>query len=887
MAAGAMNLPDGFVLDQPSAPQQPATSGNGLPDGFVLDAAPVQRAAIPQGATHITVGAQTSSPPQDNFSKILTDFQNQGLAAGQRTTPNIAAQSKNLISADVQEGDDGNAYFVDPSSGKLQLTDSNKQVILRDPADGRLKVYARTANTNEGVLSAAGRLLGTGLATGAPVSRGTTIGAPVVEAAMKPPPEVVSAAGRLSEAIGSPVNVPRAIASDNIAVQRIGQGIRNVPVVGDAIPRATQQLADDLGGAVQTIANEYGHGSGPNVANRISNVLGGAAQQETRAATDSARRVDEAALAAFEQSQRNGAQALDAADAQSLQNARRSIGDISPQDMGQAITNRLRAGEQSARARKEQLYTAAGQSDGAIRADAVAPVHARVAQSLEDQGRVIDGVLTPASSRMMGELQRFSNLNIENRAVGSRLPVPGGETPTRAAVSMQGIEQVRKRLNGMSQAATNDADRSAARRIIQEFDNWLGDSFDRALFSGSDEALNAFREARAANTDWRTRFGFNARDDADRVVNQIATGNVTPQEVSNWLVGASKVGSKGVSSRLLTRIAEATGNDPETMQAIRGGVWNRLSQSTGGVEAKTGEKVANDIQEFLNGSGRDVANRLFTSEQRGIMSAYADTLRRTQASREHLVELGRITKPTSTEVGVGPMQELANTVLGRNGRPDEALFTAINSYAKSGSKGDVHTLAKLVQALPVEDRGNLAGSIIRQIGVSPRTGQFSPDVFASQWRTYTPQAKTILFGNAGAHRQALDDINTISERLKQVGSKFGNPSGTAQNANFLGLASGLIAAPLTTLTSAIGGAAAAKVLSSPASAVSAAKWAKSYQALVLAPSAQRLAAFELASRNLANTAGVNVTPAEFLRAVQGPIQTRAQDEQPEPVRVVH
>lgn len=817
--------------------------------------------------------AQMTAPPRDNFAQILTDFQNQGAAAGQRTTPNIEAQSKNLISANVQEGDDGNAYYVDPVSGKLLPTDSNKQVMLRDPADGKLKVYGRTDSTDEGVLSSAGRMLGTGLATGAPTSRIVGPATEAMQAAQSPGSQVVEASQRLG------VGVPRAIASDRTAVQRIGQGIRNIPVVGDAIPRATQQLSDDLGSTVQRVAGEFGQGSGPNVANRIGNTIGNAAQQETRAAVDSARRTDEAVQAAFEQSQRAGAQALDTTDAHSLQAARQAVGDLSPQDMGQAITARLRAGEQAARARKEQLYNAAGNSDAAISADAVGGVRARVAQALENDGRVIDGVLTPASSRMLDELQRFSDLNIENRAVGARLPSPAGDAPARAAVNMQGVEQVRKRLNGLSRAATNDADRSAARSIIREFDNWLSDSFDNALFSGSDDALNAFREARAANADWRTRFGFNARDDADRIVNRIATGEVTPQEVSNWLVGASKVGSKGVSSRLLTRIAEATGNDPEAMQAIRGGIWNKLSQSTGGVDAKAGGRVANDINEFLNGSGRDVANRLFTPEQRGIMSAYADTLRRTEAGREHLAEAGRVTKPTSTEVGTGPMQGLADTVLGRNGRTDEALFSAINSYAKSGSRGDVQTLARLVKAIPQQDRGDLAGAIIRQVGISPRTGQFSPDVFASQWQAYTPQAKAILFGNAGTHRQALDDIMTISERLKQVGSRFGNPSGTAQNTNIFAMGAGAIAAPLTTLTAAIGGGVAARLLASPAGAASAAKWTRTYFALRIAPSAQRLAAFEMASRNLANTAGVNATTADFLRAVQGTVPARAQDEQ--------
>jgi hypothetical protein len=867
---------------QPSAPSFDDHFGGNVPAPQNADAVTSDLRKL---ATERTTGQKSSAA-----SQIATDFMNQGSAASQGTTPNISAQQPNLISTETTIDELGNILYRDPQTGQLVQTDSSKQVALRDPADGIIKVYARTDSNNEGVLSSAGRLLMMGLATGAPVSRGTSIAPQAFEAAAKPGKEAVSAAGRLSETVGFPVNVPRAIASDSTSVQRIGQGIRNIPIVGDAIPRATQQLADDLGGAVQRVAGEFGQGSGPNVANRIGNTIGYAAQQETRAAVDSARRSDEAVSAAFEQAQRNGAQALDATDQRALQSAIQAVGDMSPQDMGQAITARLRSGEQAARARKEQLYGIAGNSDGAISAEAVNDVRARVAQSLENDGRVIDGVLTPASSRMMDELQRFASLNIENRAVGTRLPSPAGETPVRVAVSMQGVEQVRKRLNGLSRAATNDADRSAARSIVREFDNWLGDAFDNALFSGSDDALNSFRAARAANAEWRTRFGFNARDDADRVVNRIVTGDVTSQEVSNWLIGAGKVGSKGVSSRLLTRIAEATGNDPEAMQAIRGGIWNRLSQSTGGVDAKAGAKVANEINEFLNGSGRDVANRLFTPEQRGVMSAYADTLRRTESGRERLAEAGRITKPTSIEVGIGPMQEMANTVLGRGGRTDEALFSAINAYAKSGSRGDVHTLAQLVKAIPAEDRGDLAGAIIRQVGISPQTGQFSPDVFASQWRTYSPQAKAILFGNAGPHRQALDDIMLISDRLKQVGSRFGNPSGTAQNTNMFAMGAGMLAAPLTSLAAATGGVMAARLLSAPAGAASAAKWTRAYSALAIAPSAQRLAAFEIASRNLANTAnslGGNLSSSDFIRAVQGSVQGRASDEQPEPERVIY
>lgn len=696
--------------------------------------------------------------------------------------------------------------------------------------------------------------------------------------------DIAAAASRVSDVAPETVNVPRAFASDNIATQRTAQGIRNLPVIGDAIPRATGEMTDQLGNAVKSIASSYGEGSGPNVASRIGRDIGAQAEGETQAANTAAANSDAAVLADWERAHTSARDAIGAAETDAADAARRSVGDMSPQDMGTTLIARLRQGEREAHATKERLYGIAANSDGAIDATAVRGIRGDVTRSLDEQGLVVDPLLTPAASRMVTELDNISSLRIPNRVASPRAVGPAGDDVSVAAVNMQGLEQTRKRLNALSRAATNDADRGAARHVISAYDDWLGSAFDNALFSGSDEALNAYRQARAANADWRTRFGFNARDDADRIVNRIVTGEVTPQEVSNYIVGASKVGAKGVSSRLLTRLAEATGGDPEALQAIRGGVWNRLSQATEGAAAKPSAKIINDISEFLNNSGRDVANRLFTPEQQGVMRAYADTLRRGGVARETLEEAAKNSKPSSMKVNAGPMQDLANAVLGKNGKSDEALFRAIDSYAKAGGRSDIQTLADIVRNIPAKDRGDLAGSIIRNLGQSEQTGGFSLDLYASQWAKYTPQAKAILFGNSGSYRTALDDIAKISQRYKDIGKRFGNPSGTAQNANLLGTAAWVAASPYTAIPTLFGAGVAAKMLSAPAGAASLAKWGNAYQALQFSPTAQRLVAFQMASRNLTTTAsgfGANVNPMDLMRLIQSPGKAAADEQQPQ------
>lgn len=118
-----------------------------------------------------------AEPEPSSITKLTTDFLNQGSAAGQRTTPVISAQAPNLISDNVYQNDAGEMQYKDPATGQIVTTDQNKQVILRDPADNKLKVYARTEDTNEGLLSSLGRLIGTGMGSSAPETTAVSVAA--------------------------------------------------------------------------------------------------------------------------------------------------------------------------------------------------------------------------------------------------------------------------------------------------------------------------------------------------------------------------------------------------------------------------------------------------------------------------------------------------------------------------------------------------------------------------------------------------------------------------------------------------------------------------------------------------------------------------------------
>jgi hypothetical protein len=201
--------------------------------------------------------------------EIYPGFMAQQQAAGQRTTPVISAQAPNFLGP-ATEDELGNVGYKD-ANGQFVLTDKNKHVVLTDPADNTRKVYARTPATDEGVLSATGRMAGTMMGPGNIM-------------VSKAAPVAIQAAERLG------TEVPRAIATESPLVRFAGQAIAKVPGGGplqEAIPQSIEQLggkvssaADLAGGAVDPALAGQGFVQGvekvfkPRVAGETSQAYG-------------------------------------------------------------------------------------------------------------------------------------------------------------------------------------------------------------------------------------------------------------------------------------------------------------------------------------------------------------------------------------------------------------------------------------------------------------------------------------------------------------------------------------------------------------------------------------------------------------------------------------
>lgn len=220
-------------------------------------------------------------------------------------------------------------------------------------------------------------------------------------------------------------------------------------------------------------------------------------------------------------------------------------------------------------------------------------------------------------------------------------------------------------------------------------------------------------------------------------------------------------------------------------------------------------------------------------------------------------------------------------IVGANGdAPVEQVFDRLAAMASSSSRADIGKLAQARKAIGADDWNEFASGAVQRLGRDVE-GKFSPERFLTDYGKISGAGKDVLFRSGGKSELAshLDDIATVSSRFKEL-RKFANPSGTSQSI-FGGLEGvALLHAPLTTIGTVAGARILSTALARPASAASVAKLSRAQLALAMSPSPSRLASYTLAARNLISTLDLKaVTPADFLKSLQGPVPARAQDEQ--------
>ena len=227
---------------------------------------------------------------------------------------------------------------------------------------------------------------------------------------------------------------------------------------------------------------------------------------------------------------------------------------------------------------------------------------------------------------------------------------------------------------------------------------------------------------------------------------------------------------------------------------------------------------------------------------------------------------------------ISDRREALAKIVGASGdTAPEKVFDRLTAMAGTGPRADINKLARARKVMGADDWNEVASSVVSRLGRDVE-GNFSPQRFLTDYGNMSDAGRNLLFKSTNNPLKShLDDIAEVSSRFKRL-QQFANPSGTARGV----AGASLFFQPLVTLKAVVGARVAASILSKPAQAASAAKWAQAKYALAASPSPARMAAYAMASRNLISTLGdqaQGITVPDFMRALQGPSPAGAQNEQ--------
>lgn len=219
----------------------------------------------------------------------------------------------------------------------------------------------------------------------------------------------------------------------------------------------------------------------------------------------------------------------------------------------------------------------------------------------------INPQLTPVASAAIAQLD-----DITNPLKQARDPDTGRIVPRDTPLTMQDVDQARKRLNtyygaalqGAQGQARNYTDLNAMRQIMNAFDTFVSQKLRTNYIGGDGAAVGAALDtARAAHSNFRKTFTPQGAGDVvgpaiQKVLGRQEGQAATPEEVSNLLYGNGGTPVK-VGQRLITMF----GADSPEIGAVKQGLVSHIMQRPAGKAAWSPSDVADRIDQYTRGPG--------------------------------------------------------------------------------------------------------------------------------------------------------------------------------------------------------------------------------------------------------------------------------------------
>ena len=234
------------------------------------------------------------------------------------------------------------------------------------------------------------------------------------------------------------------------------------------------------------------------------------------------------------------------------------------------------------------------------------------------------------------------------------------------------FEKRRMFINDLINSAKKEGgpDYRALINIKKQYDKFINDAVDNALFSGSKKALKAIGNARKAVIERERLFGLNPiikngqiiKDKAGEVLNKIINDpDITPFEVINYAIGSKKIGVGQTPLRVIRRLKQIIGVDN-----ISKGLSNRdfVGLRTAVFERVLSNAIVNNrfvparvVKEFddIFKNNKEFMNELFTSAEQKQLRKLVEVIRKTLEPKDvaNLSNTGSVLSRALQQAGRG------------------------------------------------------------------------------------------------------------------------------------------------------------------------------------------------------------------------------------------
>lgn len=233
------------------------------------------------------------------------------------------------------------------------------------------------------------------------------------------------------------------------------------------------------------------------------------------------------------------------------------------------------------RRQSEQVVQAADRLSGgrAVRAQGFEAIQEAVMEakfankqlvtSLYDQAKATNAAIPAREFGRLPDLMRTSlegyDLNAFPivRARMGEMDAFVANLPDNASVRLNAISQFRARLNRTKPPANDLAQNTALSIMKGQLDSFVDAAFNADMISGDPTAVTRWKNARAANADYRERFS------ANKVIRQLTEQAAEPEQIKKWVLNSSATGASPEAGALVGRLKSILGEDSPQFTALR------------------------------------------------------------------------------------------------------------------------------------------------------------------------------------------------------------------------------------------------------------------------------------------------------------------------------